>query len=211
MDYREPIPRIDGNEKERSGKVVMQSVTLWVIWVTVFVLVFSAVALSVRGFLGVAWGVLIGAIVAMIITAGVGWCCLPSNCYRDHGISCLGFVAIILLIIGIILVIVAYAMRRRHKNKIKSIEEECCDDKSIQDELECHPDSDKKTNGNNKKTNGNGNGSTKDKHSDKVKEKHVSKSQELCGPDGNCVTKRETLDSLSRRSSNAQRNKRSLY
>lgn len=170
----------------------MQSVTLWVIYVAVFVLVFSAIALSVKGFLGVAWGFLIGAVVAMIITAGVGWCTLPSNCYTDHGMTCLGFLSVVLLIIGIILVIVAYVMRNKHKKKVKKMTEECDDEKTIQDELSCHPDSD----------------SSKSKN--KVKEKHVTKSQELCGPDGGCVTKRETIDSLSKRSTDARRSQRSL-
>lgn len=171
----------------------MQSVTLWVIYVVIFVLVFAAVALAVRGFLGVAWGILIAAVVAMIITAGIAWCTLPGDYWCNHGVTCLGFLSVVLLIIGVILVVVAYVLRRKHKKKLKALE--CCDEKTIQQELDNHPDCDK----NKEKT----------KNKDVVKEKHMQKSVTNCGPEG-CTTRQENLDSLARKSTAAQRTQRSL-
>lgn len=191
QNYPEIIDQPENNEFDKGR--IMQSVTLWIIYVVIFVLVFSAVALAIRGFLGIAWGVLIGAIVAMVITAGVSWCMLPGDYRNNCGITCLGFLAVVLLIIGIILVIVAYVMRNRHKKKLKKLE--CCDEKSIQDDLNCHPD---------------GVGKEKTKKDGKYEEKHVNKTVTNCDPDGRCTTRYEKLDAMATKAHASQRTNRSL-
>lgn len=112
----------------------MQTIVLWTIYIILFVVIFALIAAATRNVVGVAWGFLVAAIVAMVVTGIVSAC----TCYGDMdffsepGVTCLGGIMILLLIIGIILVIAAYIWRYWKKKKCdKKLEkEEVCDDMS---------------------------------------------------------------------------------
>jgi hypothetical protein len=120
----------------------MQTFILWAIYIILFVVIFAIIAAATRSFVGIAWGFLIAAVVALIVTAAVGGC----TCYGEPefltsgGITCLGAIMILMVIVGIILVVVAYIYKWR-SNKNKCVTEDPCavKDGSINEELANHP------------------------------------------------------------------------
>lgn len=114
----------------------MNTVTLWVIYVAIFIIVFAAIALSCRNRLGIAIAFLVAAIVALIIVAAIAMWCTPYEFWFNSGCGCLWFIAVLLIIIGIIFVIIAAVMNVRDKKKI----EEHHEPNAIHKQLSNHPD-----------------------------------------------------------------------
>lgn len=119
----------------------MQTLVLWAIYIALFVIIFALIAAATRSVVGIAWGFLIAALLAMIITGIVSAC----TCYGDMdffrapGVTCLGGIMILMVIIGVILVIAAYVWRYWKKSKCNKTQQGRFAESNINEDLSEHP------------------------------------------------------------------------
>lgn len=98
----------------------MHTSVLWATYIITLAIVVTIVSLSARTQVGLAWGLLLATIVALVVTFGVCMIVSPSwsTLYLNSGYSLLLVLAIVFVIIAAVFVAISYVSRRRNNKKL---------------------------------------------------------------------------------------------